>query len=733
MASKFSYFLWRLTAPTTLVLGVWLSTFFYFQLDRTEVARSAIPVLSQSPADAVLDEIARMAVGVQRPIASENLIPASERILAGALPAEFGLAAPVALQGYPQDYQQGTPSHSLGMASLVVENVLLDAYAQTHDPRFLDMATRRILAFATHEAAQRYDTSFLWNDHAVAGRIAVLVKLWRHVRGNADLPAESALEILSLVARSARLLAKPDRFTVRTNHGVAQNLALLQISAAFSGLPEADEWRKVAVARLNLQLPFYVSPEGVVLEHSAGYHIFGTELLVIGVRLMVLNGLVPPPALVADADNSRRVLALLMRPDGTLPVFGNTGFGSNHDMMVADSDGKVPIRHQSPPHAAPAGGNSLFPVAGYAVWWHAAEPRRLSQTVVIWAKHDGHGHKHADEGAVLFWSEGVDWITQTGYWPYGAAHMDEAYSWTASNAPHEPGEAFAAARKVQLLKTGATEGVSFLEVERQSANGTRFRRQVVQMDHQTWLVLDFAHGAVKGSETVWTIPPDMRLRPGPAAQGFVSSPAADGRQLTISYTSSAPTQLKVRRGSTQPFAGWVVVRGQPNVADALQVTTETGESASALLFKVGAGSAVVPPKIQFGPGASAEQWQLVIGEAADARYVRKNDTAITVNGQSNQPEVTVPLQPAPDVGAERAALQTAYATAVSAYPPWRELSYYRLRLTYVIGLLALLVEVCWLVTRRRAGSASQLRKYFHTGITACWLAVGVWVFGFYLP
>ena len=62
--------------------------------------------------------------------------------------------------------------------------------------------------------------------------------------------------------RSGELLAKQKLFTVRTNHGVMQNIALLQVTAAFPLLPKTKDWRNLAIERLELQLGFYVSDEG---------------------------------------------------------------------------------------------------------------------------------------------------------------------------------------------------------------------------------------------------------------------------------------------------------------------------------------------------------------------------------------------------------------------------------------------------------------------------------------
>ncbi|WP_304859169.1 heparinase II/III family protein [Rhodoferax sp.] len=692
----------------------------------------------RTPSAAVLDEVSGLSLGVQLDIPDVKVADAAEQILAGSLSVPRFLQAPMSLQGYPQDYRRGPPTLQLIMASLEVERVLLGMFERTHDPRFLDLAVSRILAFAAHESQQRQGDGFLWNDHAVGARISVLAKLWRHVRERADFPPASSLNILSLVERSGRMLAKPSQFTVRTNHGVVQNLALLQIAAAFPALPESPAWRRLAVERLKLQLPFYVSGEGAVLEHSAEYHLFGSELLAMAVRLSVLNGLVPDPVLVEAAQKTRGVLGLLMRPDGSLPLLGNTSAGKTSAMPLTDPGGATPIRHQLPPYSPPESGSTLLPVSGYAIWWHSDDARKLAQTLVAWAKHDGHGHKHADEGSVLFWSEGVNWITNTGYWPYGVRNEEAAYSWAGSNAPHQLGEGFAVPRSAQLLQSGDASGLRFVEIERRNdAEGTQFRRQVAQIDAQTLLVLDFVQAAAKGTETIWTIDPALRLLPGATDRSYVSTPAPDGRQLLVSLASDSAARPQIRRGSERPFAGWVVVNDKPTPADALQVVDPGPNSTNAVLFRLAAGPIGVVPKISIETGAKADAWTVMLEGAGEFKRLTRSGEGITLDkvmgAEAAVGRVVMPLRPAPDIAAERAALKSAYAKAVAAYPPWRELAFYRQRLTYALGLLALLVEAGWFAFSRWARPITRRQYlYSHLAMTAGWVAVSGWAFLLYL-
>jgi hypothetical protein len=280
--------------------------------------------------------------------------------------------------------------------------------------------------------------------------------------------------------------------------------------------------------------------------------------------------------------------------------------------------------------------------------------------------------------------------------------------------------------------------VHFIDVERRNKDGAQFRRQVVQMDAQTLLILDFVRGSPKGSETVWTVSPPLKLQPGAAANSFVTTASPDGRVMAISYAStSQAASLHVRHGSERPFAGWVVVNNQPTPADALHIVNPTPASSSAILFRLSANSVASKWQVSIKPGSTADKWEVVLdGDVRIERLSRSGSTiAISslpaTKGQGAALQFSV--SPAPDIAMGQAALKSTYQKAVDLYPPWRDLTFYRLRLTYALAILGLLVEAAWF-TLTKLISITTSRQYMvaHAGFGAGWFAVGAWAFLLYL-
>ena len=279
-------FLLRWLPPLLLLAAIWWPEGTHYRIDRAPFQG---PLPTAQPA-LLLQELAEfdLAEAEHGPLSREA---AMQAIASGVIEVPALGSGRLPLRGYPADLQSGPPTYQLFMAGLSLERVLLAAWRETGERRWLETALARTLQLAAHEATRRHDQGFLWNDHAVASRPAVLIALWAALQNESDLRERHGAELLSFVLHTGRMLAKPSQFTVRTNHGVMQNIALLQLSAGFAGLPEAAQWRELADQRLRLQLGYYVSPEGVVLEHSAGYHALGTQLIGMAQRLRVLNGL----------------------------------------------------------------------------------------------------------------------------------------------------------------------------------------------------------------------------------------------------------------------------------------------------------------------------------------------------------------------------------------------------------------------------------------------------------
>ncbi len=726
-------FLFRLLPTILVALSIFSLDFFHFRVDRSLPSGQVLDRAAVSPQDGVLKRVADISLDVSLGIPAQDRGEAAHEIHQGRLPAPAFSSQKLALRGWPADLFVGGPTFQLVMASLSVEDLLLREFESGGRREYYELAKARVLEFADWEAKQHEPAAFLWNDHAVAARISVLTRLWRHLRADPDAAAAQRAALLGLVSRSGGLLEKNSQFTVRTNHGVMQNIALLQVAAAFPDLPRADAWKKLAAERLELQLGFYVSSEGVVLEHSSEYHLFGVQLLEYAVQLARLNGMEPSGQLVSAYQRAQEFSKVLARPDGSVPLIGNTAGKAfsqeSHDRFLKEG-AAAPDRGAEPPVDA-----RLYPVSGYAVWnGRGAVP---SQVAVAWAKHDRHGHKHADETSVHFWSRGLDWVTATGYWPYGDTGYDDANGWRGANAPHLRGEAARSARRVELKYHGGAGQVQAVDVENARESGGVFRRQVVRLGAERLLVVDVAVRAAQSVDTLWTLRPESQLRSeGPAH--FIAQPPVGDHVLHLNFAFAGEGQGAAKAsagGSFSPFAGWVVLGRRPTAAPSVEVERGGGSHMTAALFSVEDRGGPAPG-LSLEPGGTSDEWRATVSTAQGPLQVSRRGALLEVSGPPGgglAPQ-SVNLRTPASVEEPRRALKAAMTEALAHYPIWRELKYFHNRLYLLIATLWAALELAlWLPPIRRrlqphAGRALALNLSFALG----WLLLAWWIHARYL-
>lgn len=708
---------------------IWVPEFAHYWTPTPTTSEQLVASLRDSPGDDVLSRIAGQSLAVDLPGAPVPDVVADANAL---LKGEWRVSPTLTLRVDPEfrvdDFLVPGGTDQLRVASLSSIDLLLKAYERTGSADYLRTATTYLRRFAALERSIWLPTGFIWNDHAIAARCAVLVRFWRAYRRSGDFDPEVAGEILTLVRRSGALLAKPSHYTFATNHGVMQNIGLLQFAAAFPALPEAPEWRRLAASRLDRQFRFYVNGEGVVLEHSAGYHHFGVRLLEMATELVVLNGDSVPAVWQEKLAGATEFLRRIARPDGSLPVFGNT-----------DRAERVPPqwRPSDPDHVVPAGNGEpgarpdegLYPGAGYSVWWQPAGAFGPSQTVMLWSYFQGHGHKHADELSINVWAAARDWVGNVGYWPYHLGARRAATGWAGANAPHLAGEAVSGARTSRVISVARGSTLQFIEVRRADAGGRPVvERQLLGSRGTAWLVIDSASDDRAADLDVdWTFAPGLLLRERGGAYLLEDPVSRDAMRVTVAAGQVRPG-LRTVRGSVDPFGGWVVDGGRPVVTDGLLVRLPKPATWLATVFELvgeGRGMSAVPAEIEVD---GRESWRATLAADGQRYRVERHADRITVSDPEGRVLEEVPVVPWPSNQQDDVVLSS-FAEERRASVLHRDLLRYRKRASNLIAGLFAASVAGLLAIRRFLPSVYRAAVW---GAAAGWFGSAFWLWGIYL-
>ena len=721
----------RYVLPTLVLVVVWYSILSHYYLSIPAIPHAVVERSRHSPADALLEELSKVTFFGDE--SRGHSVAAAESILRGEFTLPGDRLRTFHIPFDPDDIDQGPPDWQLFQARLVGPRLLMVAYRDTGREEFFRTAKDIILGWASYERRAVLPKGVLWNDHALAERVLALADFWTLYRHHPSYDVETAREVLLFAVRSGRFLADQAHFTVTTNHGVMQNLALWHFSLAFPSLPESERYRQLAFERLQEQMSFYINEEGFVLEHSADYHKAGVQFMSLAFRYMSLLGMQIPDEWRQKYSRAQAVYAHLRRTDGSLPMFGDTGrdeFREDPLVTVTEGDGRYGmLTHKGAwvPHRA----NSLYPIAGYAVWWDGLSgwpiPKGLSQTVIAWSYFPGQAHKHADDLSVLLWAKGQVWWTNVGYWPYGDARRAQAESWNGSNAPHLVNEAEYRDRTPTIMGHGRKDGANFIDVQRKGPRAYVARRQVVQSSNNLWVVVDWTSGTIGDrTATLWTTAPEVQLKDGTVPGSYDLISHTSDAALKTFLLSSGEASIKIFRGSDVPFAGWQVVDRAGRPAFALMIEQPAHESWSAAIWvlgdnKPGVGEMTAAPSMRSWSGP--EYWTVALPLKSGAMTVSRRSDDVLISKGAAGGATRIAIEKPTGQKRRIAEIQRAHAQASQKYPRFGDHLVYRMKATYLVTGLFLLQEVFFFVLWKGASQYALVR-----GANAvAWLALGLWL------
>jgi hypothetical protein len=723
-----------------VLCAIWWPDVAHYYISTPSISDETVQSARRTPDDSLLQELAGFTAGylvAPRFSTDHDLIAAADKILGGEVDIAGLPQRRVTLPFSPDDIDGGPASWQLSFAALTLADVLLRAYQTTHNDRYLLAARDMILGLADYERRAWLPRGLLWNDHAVAARIPILATFWLEYRHHRVYEPAVARTVLEFLARSGDLLVRPAHFTFSTNHGIMQNLALCHLALAFPTLPDALRYRDTAIVRLQEQMAFYIGGEGVVLEHSAGYHKLGLQFLGMALRYLTLMHVDPPRDWLVKYRRALLVYAQLRLPDGSLPSIGDTASGPDPLGPLTSRigpDGQADaLRHE--PFWRPHEPYGLFPVSGYSIWWdgleHWPQPGELSQTVVAWSYFPGHGHKHADELSVSLWAAGQIWWSNLGYWSYDSGGRAQTESWDGSNAPHLVSEPANSRRMARLTSSAWSPGLAAVILERRGPGQFRVHRQVLHLASNIWVVVDHGSGAPQEMmRTIWTTSPKINLAPDKVAGSFTLKPEDSRLLMAVRLLTSRGTTVRQARGSSEPFAGWQVVNGTGAPAAALVIDQPAADSWTILVSCLATDSSagmLCPDRVESHFGRD-DDWLVTLHTGSGPiALLRAGSTIQVKEGRASPRSQSLTLQAAGDVTPDLEALRRAYSDA-SHYPRFRDLTRYRVRVSFLILLIVVAQETLFMLPT----VVKRQPILFRVLSTLGWAVVGGWLVLVYL-
>ncbi len=307
---------------------------------------------------------------------------------------------------------------------------LLDGYTTFKDPWYLNRIKWLVIDWWRDNFKEEFPSKeFSWYDHTIPIRLHHMLEIFEFVRRNDALDANFTKVALRSIYWHARILAEEEPLYIKNhNHGLDQSMKLFETSQIFPEFSLSKSWKKISRKRLENEINFALTSEGIHKENSPGYHSW------VSVYCAKINNFSKHytniPITKTDdkelQEGGLKFISTILRPDKTLPRLGDTSpdtYTNIHYPLQEElswylyyqyirSNGKIGKKPQET--------TAIFKESGYFIYrdkWDKPGENSAMQLILkcgFLAK----GHRHNDDGNILLYGLGEDWLIDAGVYGY---------------------------------------------------------------------------------------------------------------------------------------------------------------------------------------------------------------------------------------------------------------------------------------------------------------------------
>lgn len=178
------------------------------------------------------------------------------------------------------------------------------------------------------KSEQDIKSPLLWHDHATAFRLRHLVR-WINFLILNDLyedyiSIEEQKTLLDLVQKHIEFLNIEENYSKHTNHGFDQMLIVYTVSLLWLNVNYITEAGELAEKRLEEELDFAFTHQGVHVENSPGYQKFMFSRIELLTKLKELGDTKLSKKAFDLIQRTKKFLEIITMPNGFIPMIGDT-------------------------------------------------------------------------------------------------------------------------------------------------------------------------------------------------------------------------------------------------------------------------------------------------------------------------------------------------------------------------------------------------------------------------
>lgn len=256
---------------------------------------------------------------------------------------------------------------------------------------------------------QKSDSEFFYHDHSLAYRAMNVIECMDFFSD------EIRILLIHHLTEIGTLLVSPLEDNALSNHAFDQAIALFLISDFFKESPFSQTWQEISLARLERELDYSFTNDGVHVENSPSYH--HGMITNIHRSLSKVLKISPHQAIqnhLSELAKSIPYLAWIIRPDGKVPPLGDS-----EEKQVSTNLGRKILGDE--PFSSHEGMRVFG--GGYGIWKSTSKQYHLT----LKSCHHGRFHRHDDDCSLTFWVKGQNLLMDSGLLYYEEKDLDRIH------------------------------------------------------------------------------------------------------------------------------------------------------------------------------------------------------------------------------------------------------------------------------------------------------------------
>jgi hypothetical protein len=414
---------------------------------------------------------------------------------------------------------------------------LLYAFRTTGDVVYAKRLVNLDMSFIAAEPK----SPWAWKDpHAVAFRCMSLIDTWWKLRQAHELSESASTAILQELEKTGAFLADPNHYQTGENHGTNEAAALYNLAVAFPSLPNAQQWKQLAMDRFEWQLLGLIDADGQLIENAPYYDFYALEKYWNIYQYMLAQRQPLPAGMSSKLASMINFASYILQPNSQVPLLGASldetinYHGVYIGMANSDPNFLYVLTHGAKGSAPPVN-SKFFPASSLTVMrsgWPSGAAYADSTYLTFNLGRYRTAHSDLDAMGITLYGDGGDLLTDPGLYTYAAGPYHNYFHGTESHNTVTVDGKSQAQGNGEAGPLVSKDGITYQAGESSLYAGVQHRRMVMLLDPDHVLVIDQLDSAsVHTYQQLFHLFPAAQLqRSGLTVSGIGGTPR---REVTI--------------------------------------------------------------------------------------------------------------------------------------------------------------------------------------------------------